>query len=464
MREIRAMQRVMKEVKSCSQLAIPLAAAQVTDSATGFVDTMMMGWLGSTTIAAGGLGAICFNYLLWICASIASAVSPLTAQAYGSGNAQTVRRVLQQGLWLTVILGLPITFLLWNAGAILPYLGQDAATVALTTTYLRAIALGFIPALGFSVLKSFVSAISQPRPVMLIVILGIVLNIGGNYIFMFGKLGLPALGLAGIGLSSTIAYWIMFMVAFVYVIRQKQFAFHQLFGRLQLNYGIFGELLRVGLPIGGLMAVEAGISAVGTFLAGQLGTTALAAHQIAYQTAGIITYQVASGISIATTIRVGQLIGQGRAEAGRLAGFVGIGLSGLCMGGFSLAFVLIPDQIVGLYLDISQPVTADVVALAKTLLVVAALFQMIDGAQVTAAGALRGLKDTQMPMWIGFVAHWAVGLPVSYVLGMRLGFGVVGLWLGVATGLTIAACVLLWRFHLASSRAIHHLGQLAEGY
>lgn len=448
--------KVLAEIKSCTMLSIPLAAAQVTDSITGFVDTMMMGWLGSQSLAAGALGAISFNYLLWITTSIVSAVSPLTAQAYGKGNPQTVRQILQQGLWLASILGAPITLLLWHGGTILHYLGQDPNTIVFTEQYLKAIAWGFIPAIGFSVLKGFVSALSHPRVVMLMVILGVLLNICGNYVLMFGKFGLPALGLAGIGWASTLSLWSTFLLMLLYVSCRKYFAVFKLWSKLQFNHRILSELLRVGLPIGGLMLVEAGISAVGTFLAGQLGTTSLAAHQIAYQTAGIITYQVASGISIATTIRVGQFVGQNKVQASRLAGFVGIGLAGACMGVFSLAFVLIPNQIVGLYLDVSQPDTADVAALAKTLLIIAALFQMIDGAQVTAAGALRGLKDTQVPMLIGIMAHWVIGLPVSYVLGMQLGFGVVGLWLGVATGLSIAAIVLIWRFKTESWRAIRH--------
>ena len=456
MKRILTGSRVLAELKSCATLSIPLATAQITDSITGFVDTMMMGWLGSQSIAAGALGAILFNYLLWITTSIVSAVSPLTAQAYGAGDAQTVRRVFQQGFWLSGILGLPISFLLWHGGAILHFLNQDPSNIVLAEQYLKAIAWGVIPAIGFSVLKGFVSALSHPRVVIGTVILGIVLNIGGNYILMFGKFGFPPLGLAGIGWASTLSFWCLFILMLGYISYRKYFKAFKLWAKLQINQRILGELLRIGLPIGGLMMVEAGISAIGTFLAGQLGTTSLAAHQIAYQTAGIITYQIASGISMATTIRVGQLMGQNKFQASRLAGFVGMGLAAICMGGFSLAFVLVPNQIVGLYLDVSQPNAADVAILAKTLLVVAALFQIMDGVQVTAAGALRGLKDTQIPMIIGVVAHWCIGLPISYVLGMQLGFGVVGLWLGVATGLTIAAIVLGWRFRKASSQAIYY--------
>ncbi len=443
------------EAKACGLLAIPLAAAQITDSITGFVDTMMMGWLGSENIAAGALGAISFNYLLWVVTSVLSSVSPLTAQAYGAGDTKAVRQVLHQGFWLTAVMGIPMTALLWHGGTILQYFGQEPEAIVLADQYLKAIAWGFIPAVACSLLKGFVSALSRPRVVMLIVLLGIVVNVGGNYVLMLGKFGAPALGLAGVGWSSTLAFWGMFIAMMVYLAYSQHFKVYRLLTKLRFSRQVTRRVLQVGVPIGGLMAVEAGISAAGTFLAGQLGTEPLAAHQVAYQTAGVITYQVASGISIATTVRVGQLFGQNNFQASRFAGFVGIGVAGACMGVFSLAFVLVPNQIIGLYIDASQPANAGVVAIARNLLLLAALFQVIDGAQVTAAGALRGINDTKVPMLIGFGAHWCVGLPVSYILGMKLGLGVVGLWLGVAAGLAIAAVVLTWRFYVAAGRMIH---------
>lgn len=449
-----AITNVWAEAKACGLLAIPLAVAQITDSITGFVDTMMMGWLGSENIAAGALGAISFNYLLWVVTSVLSSVSPLTAQAYGAGNTKAVRQVLHQGFWLTLAMGIPMTAVLWHGGTLLQYFGQEPEAIALADQYLKAIAWGFIPAVACSLLKGFVSALSRPRVVMLIVLFGIVLNVGGNYVLMLGKFGFPALGLAGVGWSSTLAFWGMLMAMLVYLACSQNFAIYRLFTKLRFDAQVTRRVMQMGLPIGGLMAVEAGISAVGTFLAGQLGTEPLAAHQVAYQTAGVITYQVASGVSIATTVRVGQLLGKKDFQGSRFAGFVGIGLAGLCMGAFSLAFVLIPNQIIGLYLDTSLPANDEVAAIARNLLLLAALFQMLDGAQVTAAGALRGINDTKIPMLIGFGAHWCVGLPISYVLGMQLGLGVMGLWLGVAAGLAIAAVVLTWRFSVASVRMI----------
>jgi multidrug resistance protein, MATE family len=450
----------MIELKACLKLSVPLVAAQLTESATAFVDTVMMGWLGSEALAAGGLGAITFCYLLWVSSSILSAVSPLVAFAEGAGLLGKVRQVVQQGLWVAAILGLPIALLLWNSQVVLLTLGQDAKTVALTQTYLQAIAWGFLPALGFSVLKNFVCALSEPRPVMLVVVFGTVLNAVGNYVLMFGKLGLPALGLAGIGWASTFSLWSMFLALSLYIIYRKSFAIYNLGHSFQFNAPIVKEILKVGLPIGGLMAVEAGIYTVITLLAGQLGTTALAAHQVVYQTASVLSAQVAYGISIATTIRVGQFMGQNSPLKARRAGYVGVALAGFCMSSFSLAFWVFPHQIISLYLEVNEPANLEVVAVIHHLLGVAALFQVIDGCQIAAAGALRGLQDTRIPMLVGTFAYWGISLPIAYFLGMQLKLGVIGLWWGTAVGLAIAALFLTWRFSKLASNLCRSLATL----
>ncbi|RCJ20067.1 MATE family efflux transporter [Nostoc sp. ATCC 43529] len=448
--------RLISEIKQCLLLAVPLAAAQLSQSATGFVDTVMMGWLGSQTIASGGLGATIFTFLLLITTGIVSAVSPLVAEAYGAGKLERVGKIVRQGLGISLLLGIPIVIVLWNGGALLLLLGQNAPTAALAETYLRAIALGFIPALGFAVLKSFLSAVSQPQLITITVVLGTLLNIATNYILMFGKLGLPALGLAGIGWASTLSLWSMFIALAIYIYSQHRFTSYCIFQTSfrdtfsQENWRIFWQIFQVGLPIGGLIAVEGGLFTVVTFLLGQIGTTSLAAHQIALQTASM-SFQIALGISLATTVRVGQLAGEQDLVGVRLAGYVGISLGALSMAIAGIIFWLLPKSVVSLYLDINNPSNEDVVNLAVKLLVVAAIFQIVDGVQVTAAGALRGLKDTQIPMLIGIVAYWGIGLSIGYALGIWLGYGAIGLWWGLAIGLASAAIVLTWRFSILQS-------------
>jgi multidrug resistance protein, MATE family len=452
--------KIISEVQQCLVLAVPLAAAQLAQSATAFADTVMMGWLGSQTIASGGLGAVTFTFCLLVCSGIVSAVSPIVAEAYGAGKTERLGWIMQQGLWLSLILGIPITALLWHGGTFLRLIGQDPNTVALTETYLRTIAWGFLPGLGFAVLRSFISALSRPRPVMVTVFLGTLLNITANYVLMFGKFGFPTLGLAGIGWASTLSLWSMLIGLGLYLFKHPHFQQYGLFPWLPSNRKsaptkvatakesrqILGEIVRVGLPIGGLLIVEAGLFTVVTFLIGGFSTTALAAHQIALQMAAL-SFQIALGVALATTVRVGQLAGEQNQAGVRLAGYVGMTIGALCMGSLGVAFWLVPEWIVSLYLNTRDPANREVTTIAVQLLGVAAVFQIVDGIQATAVGALRGLKDTRVPMLIGVFAYWCVGLSTGCWLGFKLGYGAVGLWWGLAIGLAIAAIVLTWRFN-----------------
>lgn len=437
---------ISSEIRATLRLGIPLAAAQLAQSLTGFVDTVMMGLLGSQTIAAGGLGAVTFTILLLVSSAIVAAVSPLVAEAYGANQTKMVQCVVRQGLWLAIIFGIPISLIVFYGKSLLLFFGQDANTVAITEEYLQAIAWGFLPAVAFAVLRNFVSGVSQPRPIMVIVICGTFLNIAANYVLMFGKLGLPALGLAGIGWGSTLSFWSMLIALIIYINSETTLKKYNVFHKLhRFNKQVFGEILHIGLPIGMLTAVEAGLFTVTTFIMGTLGTVTLAAHQIALQTAAT-TFTVALGISFATTVRVGQEVGQKNVKGSRLAGYVGISLGGLFMALMGILFWLMPERIVSLYIDINNPENTAVVNQAKALLRVAAFFQIADGIQVTAVGALRGLKDTRIPMLIGIFAYWCIGLTSGYLLGLKLGFGSVGLWWGLALGLAVASVVLTWRF------------------
>lgn len=439
-------QRFYAEIRACLALAIPLVGAQLAQSATSFIDTVMMGWLGSETIAAGGLAANLFAALVLTAAAIASAVSPLTAQAYGANHVPGVSQPVRQGLWLALLLGLPITLLLWNGEGVLRNLGQTPTTAAMGGTYLRAIAPGLLPALGFAALRSFVAALSQTRPILVIITVGTLCNTLGNYLLMFGKLGLPALGLAGIGYSSSLSLWGMFLAMGAYVACRPEFKPYSVFRQIQrFQPAVFRELLRIGVPIGVMALAETGLFTVTTLLMGRLGTAALAAHQIALQFA-VITYMVPLGISMATTVRVGQLIGQGDRPAAQRAGFVGIGLGATFMCSMGALIWLVPEWIVSLFIDVNAPENAEVVLLAESLLAIAALFQIADGVQVCAAGALRGIKDTLVPMLIGLVAYWGIGLISGYGLAFLLGLGAPGLWWGLAIALLAASSILTWRF------------------
>lgn len=445
----------LTEAQHCFGLSLPLAAAQLTQSITGFVDTVMMGMLGSERIAAGGLGATLFITTLLVGTAIVSAVSPLTAEAFGRGDPKTVQGIVRQGIWLALLLSVPMMVLFWNLSTVLLATGQDPAIAQLTQTYLRAVVWGVVPALLVGVLRSFISALSQTRPVMVIVVIGTGVNIVANYLLMFGKLGLPRLGLAGIGYASALSFWVMLVGLVVYLLSRPDLQRYQVFRTLfRLEPDVFYSLLKIGIPIGVLALVETGLFSITTVLVGRLGTVSLAAHQIALQTAAM-TFTVPMGIGLGATVHVGQRLGQGDRLGAQMGGYAGIVFSMAFMLAMGLVMWTMPTPIIALYLDIYDVQNTAVVMQAEALLAVAAMFQLVDGIQVAATGALRGLQDTRVPLLVGVLSYWGVGLGSGYWLGFRLGWGSVGLWWGLALGLLVAAIVLTWRFNRISRQPLN---------
>ena len=412
----------------------------------GFVDTVMVGRLGPASLAGVALGNTVFFTVLLVCLGVVIAVGPMVSQAYGAGEEEPIGRSVRQGFWVALALTVPAFLFLWNVGALLRLTGQEEATVALAQGYLRAIVWGLLPALWFAALRSFVEGLSKPWPVTLIAFAGVGLNVAANAALMFGHWGFPALGLVGTGWASTIVFWAMFGALALLVQARQTFRRYGVFNRLgRPDARYFREIFRIGWPIGVTYGVEVGLFAATAILVGLLGTTTLAAHHVALQCASF-TFMVPLGIGVAGSVRVGQAAGRGDADGARQAGYVAIGLAATAMLGAATLFWTAPRALVALYLDTGDPANADVVPLAVTLLGVAAVFQVFDGVQVSAAGALRGLKDTRVPMIIGFFSYWVVGLSTGCVLGFALGWGAEGLWWGLVLGLATAAVLLSWRF------------------
>lgn len=438
---------IIAETQACLHLAIPLAAAQLAQASTNFFDTLMMGWLGTQALAAGALGAVSFSFLVLICSGFLSAVGALAAVAFGAGDFERVGRLCCQGLWLAAGLSLPLMLFIWHTQGFLEYMGQEPSNIILAETYLRAIVWGFPAALGFTVLKNIVSALNQPHPITLITICGVLINVVGNYVLMFGKLGFPALGLAGIGWASAFSFWVTFAAGIGFILLSPKLNQYRIFQHLlKVDLRIFRELIHTGWPIGILFTVEAGLFSATAFLMGYLGTVTLAAHQIALQTAAM-TYMVPVGISFAATMRVGQMIGRKDPAGARLSGYIAIAIGAAFMGCMALLFWAIPEQIVGLYIDVRNPANLNVVKMATNLLGIAAMFQMFDGIQAIAGGALRGLKDTRVPMVIGLFAYWCIGMFSGYMMGLQFQWGGAGLWFGLVLGLAFASVILTWRFN-----------------
>lgn len=439
------MQSLRTEIRESLHLTIPLASAQVAQAATGFVDTVMMGNLGQETLAGGGIAATTFTTMLVIATGIVIGVSPLIAEAYGTGNKARIQQLTRQGIWLSLILAIPGMLLLGQIYSLREF-GLAENIVMLAKTFLNIMMWGFLPALMLAMLKSVVSSLSQPQPITIVVVIGTLFNAIGNYILGFGKLGFPALGIQGIAWASVMSNWLMLMLLIAYICQHKQLKIYNLFEQFDwIDLKILRELIWLGVPIAISFAFEVGLFTTTTYLMGILGTDILAAHQIVFQTIAVI-FMIPLGISFATTIRVGQWMGQQNAEGVRRSAYVSMWMGGLFMTVMASILLLFPRLVISLYLDIDNPANKSAIALATSMLNIAAISQILDGVQTTAAGALRGLQDTRIPMLLSFLAFWGIGLTCGYLLGFRLGFGGVGLWLGQLIGVSVAAGLFVWRF------------------
>ncbi|MBE7381834.1 MAG: MATE family efflux transporter [Leptolyngbya sp. SIO1E4] len=448
------------EVREFVKLAVPLAGAQVAQALVGFVDTLMMGRLGAESLAAGGLASAVFQLVLNTLSGVVMSVSPLVAEAYGAGRKHQVEKIARQGLWLSFLLALPMMVVISHLDAVMIHLGQAARTVRLADGYLDYVLWGFFPALGFAMLRGYVAALSQARPVMMIVLLGAIANITGNYILGYGKFGFPRMELAGLGLASGLSFWLMFLALFLYTCRNQTLKVYPFWRELhRLRPQMLWQLVVIGFSIAVTIAVEYGLFTVVTFLMGTLGTETLAAHQTVYQTVFLL-FMVPLGMSYAVTVRVGQWLGQRDRPSTRQAGYVSVAAAAAFMALTAIALLLFRQQVIGIYLDVNDPASAGVIALAIPMLIIAALAQFLDGVQRVAMGALYGLQDIRTPMILSVVTFWGVGLTSGYVLGFRAGLGGIGLWTGQSIGVAFAGLIFLWRFHsLTSHRRFAQLRQ-----
>ena len=428
-----------RELRATLLLAVPLALTQLTQMAMGFVDVVMIGRLGPSAMAAGVVGTSVFFSLMLVCMGVVMAVNPMVSQAVGAGDERAVGRSLRQGLWLGTLLGLPLVALLSQAETLLLWAGQEPETAALGGAYIRAIRWGVLPNLWYTALRSFAEGLGRPRPILLVTVAAALANAGFNWVLIYGKLGMPALGLVGAGWASALAMTLL-CLGLLGIIRLDG-EFWRLAGFAHLRRPdpeALRALFRLGWPIGVTFGLESGLFAVSTLLIGLVGTTALAAHQIAINAAGV-TFMIPLGVAMATTVRVGQAAGAGdRLGAGR-AGWTGIGMGAAFMTLSALLFWLRPEWVVYVYMGEATGEAVEVVRLAAVLLGIAAIFQLFDGVQATAGGALRGLKDTRAPMIVGAVAYWGIGMTTALWLGFRADLGAVGIWWGLTLGLGAAA-------------------------
>jgi len=433
-------------------VAGPLAAANLAQMAMGFTNTVVVGSLGSAALAAAGLGASLYFTIAMVCSGILTAVAPLSAHAIGARDNRRAGRVAGAGLVLAALLATPVIAALLMANRLLVMLGYDPALAIEIGRFLGAIAWAAPGFLGFAVLRSFLVAASHSRTVMIALILCIPMNAGLNWILVFGHLGAPALGIAGSGCSTAVIQWLMFTGLAFYARLAPSLAEYRMRPSLRC-WGEIGRILRLGLPIGGILGLEIGVFAAAGIVMGLLGADALGAHQLVMNCISVI-FMVPLGIAQAVTVRVAVALGSGAPDAARRAASVAIALGVVYMAIMAVVLVAAPRTIAKIYVDIDAPANRGLVGIALYLLVIAALFQIFDGVQAIAAGALRGYRDTAVPLLLAVIGYWGVGFAGGWVLAFPAGFGPIGLWSGLAVGLAAVAVMLTLRLHFCTGAAI----------
>lgn len=442
------------ELLAILRLAGPLIAAQLANVLMVFTDTVMMGLLGPAELAAGGLGAASYSFVSIFCVGVIAAVGNLVAIRHGAGDVAGAARLTQAGMWLGWGLALAAGLLLWNLGPLLRVFGQEAHNIEGAMQFLSTLVFALPGYMTFMALRGFTSAIGRPGPVMAISIGGALANFALNYVLIHGWFGLPRLGLAGIGLITALVMTAMALLLAWHVTRHPAYAAYSLrHGLLQPRLDDLRELLRLGLPIGGTYAVESGLFAFAALCMGALGSQALAAHQVAIMSV-YVAFMVPVGISYAVTFRIGQHFGAGRLEDARRAGRLGIGLGAGCMLSFAALFWLAPEWVVGLFLERGNAEFEAVVQMAVGLLAIAAWFELFDGIQTIAMGAIRGLKDAKTTFLVGLGCYWLVGAPAAWLLAFHFGWGPQGVWWGLASGLACAALGLTLGFEFKTRRLL----------
>jgi multidrug resistance protein, MATE family len=438
-----------EELRATLGLAWPLILANLTQQLIQATDILLMGRLGATQLAAATLALnLTWTFSIFLLGLI-TATSPMMATALGqrSNAVRDVRRTFRAGLWLLAIVMPPYWLLMWHAGSLMLAFGQSPELAAQGQTFLRAYMWLVAPWLLFQLLRNFVAALERPRIVLWLSIGGILLNALISWALIFGHFGLPALGLVGSGIGSTITWLIMCGALMAVIATDRQFRrFHLLGGWWQFDRQRTIAMIKLGWPIGATMGLEIGVFALAAYFMGWIGAPAVAAHAVALQLAAL-TFMVPLGLGQAATVRVGRALGRadeaGVARAGWTAWVLGL----LFMATMALVMWSFPRHLITLFLN-DVPANAAVIALAVSFLRVAAAFQLVDGAQVIGAGMLRGLHDTRWPLLFALVGYWVVGLGIGSWLAFAADWKGVGIWVGLASGLAAVAVLMLARWLL----------------
>ncbi|WP_350333513.1 MATE family efflux transporter [Coralliovum pocilloporae] len=435
-----------RHVKSTLALGIPLVGSHLAQMLTNTTDIVMVGWYGVDELAAVVLATSVFFTVFIVGSGFAFAVLPTVANAVGANDETSVRRAVRMGFWLSMIYCALVMPPLWFVESILNLLGQEPRISAMAQDYMRIAQWSMIPALLIMVLKSYLSALERAQIVLWATVAGAVANGLANYAFIFGNWGAPEMGLRGAAVATLITTSLSFLMLWLYAARHPVLQKYDLFRRLwRSDWPAFREIYKLGWPIGLTLLAETGLFAAASLMMGWIGVRELAAHGIVLQIASI-AFMIPLGLSNVATIRAGHALGR-RDIPNLVRGSWVVGAVGLSIALCSLSlFLLIPETLIGLFLDKADPEAPAIVAYGLVLILAAAAFQIVDSMQVITLGLLRGIKDTSVPMALAVVSYWMIGIPVAYVFAFKQDYGGVGIWSGLVVGLTIAALTMLARY------------------
>jgi MATE family multidrug resistance protein len=430
--------------KAVAILGLPLVGGHLAQIAIGVTDTIMLGWYGVDALAAVTLAASYFFVLFLMGAGFAFAVMPMVATFDAEEDEVSIRRVTRMGLWLSIAYSVAIMpIMIWSESLFL-FLGQEPTVAADAQQYLRIAGFGMFPWLVAMVIKSYLAALERTQVVFWIALLATVCNGLINYALIFGNWGAPEMGIQGAAIASVFTQLIGMLGVVVYAILVVPQ--HPVFVRVwRADWEMLMRVFRLGVPIGFTGLSETGLFTATAVMMGWLGTVPLAAHGIALQCAGI-TFMLHLGISNVATIRAGNAFGRGDREHLAKGAYVVFAMSLVAALLAVVGFLLWPEPLVLAFMQPSEPARDQILVIGVGLLAMAALFQLVDGAQVIALGLLRGVQDTKVPMYMAAFSYWGIGMPCSYIFGFVLGYEGIGVWMGLVVGLASAAILLSVRF------------------
>lgn len=433
------------------RLAVPMMLTQLGQIAMITSDLALIGRLGEDAVAAAALAHTVYFVSFTFGLGLMAAVSPLAAQAFGAGDLRRIRLSLRVGLWVALLISLPMMASPLYGEQILIALGQTPHSASLAQRYLNGLAWGIAPALGFIALRSMMSAVNRPQAPLWITLAAIPANFVLVYCLIHGLFGLPELGLFGAGLATTLVNLGTFVAALAIAAWRKPFAdYHPLAHLWRIDWPLMRQLIVIGAPISFSLLLEYGLFSSAALLMGLISTTALAAHQIALQVTAVL-FMVPLGIGMAATVRVGHAFGRNEPGGVRRAGLVAAGLGIAFVAGLTIAIILGRYELGRLFFGGSQA-SAPTVELTATLLLVGATFFIADALQTIMGGALRGINDTRMTLVFAAIGYWCVGFPIAWALAFHAGLGAVGVWIGLSIGSFVYAGLLILRFRLLTRR------------